>query len=61
MEIKNNSLIILIIFNFIFGKNKYISFIIVVIEYEYSDYFCNVNIGVFCKFGLVIDKVIFYF
>lgn len=59
MEIKNNSLIILIIFNFIFGKNKYIIFIIVVIEY--SDYFCNVNIGVFCKFGLVIDKVIFYF
>lgn len=59
MEKKNNSLIILIIFNFIFGKNKYISFIIVVIEY--SDYFYNVNIGVFCKFGLVIDKVIFYF
>lgn len=59
MEKKINSLIILIIFNFIFGKNKYISFIIVV--NEYSDYFCNVNIGVFCKFGLVIDKVIFYF
>lgn len=52
MEKKNNSLIILIIFNFIFGKNKYISFIIVV--NEYSDYFCNVNIGVFCKFGLLI-------
>lgn len=60
MEIKNNSLITSITPNLISGKNKHTSLTTAAIEHEHSDHPCNVNTGVSCKSGSVIDKVILY-
>lgn len=55
---KTNSLITSITPNLISGKNKHTTPTTAVIEH--SDHPYNVNTGVSCKSGSVIDKVILY-